>query len=128
MDNTFIKNNYFEIFICIAITTAGLCRIFNPELRSEEISNLKIINDYHEYIIIIFELSVVYFLFYSDKSIKDIYINIYIIACILIAFYYLSDKNIIEEFKKLCIYTNDIKSIWCHLVYVLILIYIVYIK
>jgi hypothetical protein len=127
MNENFLNKNYFEIFLCLAITTAGLYRLIYPELRKEEMNDLKI-NENIEYIIIIYELCAIYFLFYTTKENKNIYIYLYIIVCLIISIYYLSNKNILEEFKKLCIYTNDIKSIWCHIIYIFILIYIVHIK
>ena len=89
------------------------------------------ISEIHEYILIIFELSAIYIIFYTNKDIKNIYFGIYILGCIIITLYYLSNKSveyIFSEFKELCIFPDNMKSIWYHLVYVYILIYIIYIK
>ena len=130
MNKNFIQRNYFEILLSIVITSAGLCRLLHPELREIEMKDLPVTN-IHEYILIIFELSAVYFIFYTNTNIKNIYLGIYITVCSLIILYYLSKNSISKNFsemKKLCIFSNDTKTIWCHLVYVYILIYIIYIK
>lgn len=130
MNIEFIKSNYFEILIAIGITCGGLFRLLYPELRQKEMIDLPI-NEIHEYILIIFELSAIYIIFYTNKDIKNAYFAVYILGCIIITLYYLSNKSfeyIFSEFKELCIFPNDIKSIWYHLVYVYILIYIIYIK
>ena len=130
MNIDFIKKNYFEIFLCIGLIFASLSRLFSSKLRNEEIHDLSI-NPIFEYAIIIFELSSVYFIFYADPKIKNIYYGIYIICCIIITLYYLSKKipsDIFSEFTELSIFPDNMKSIWYHLVYVYILIYIIYIK
>ena len=130
MNKYFIQQNYFEILLCIIITCAGLFRLLYPELRDLEMKDLPIRN-IHEYILIIFELSAIYFIFYTNTNIKNIYLGVYVISCILITLYYLSKNSLsktLSELKKLCIFPNDIKSIWCHIVYVFILIYVIYIK
>ena len=130
MNIEFIKSNYFEIFLCIGLTTAGLFRLIFPELRQKEMIDLPI-NEIQEHILILYELSSIYFIFYTDKDIKNIYYSIYIIGCVLITLYYLSKRSlsdIFSEFKELSIFPNNMKSIWYHLVYVFILIYIIYIK
>lgn len=130
MDKEFIKSNYFEILICIGITMGGLFRLLYPELQDLEMKDLPITR-IHEYILITFELSATYFIFYTNNDIKNMYLGIYIIGCIIITMYYLSKKTfseIFSEMKKLCIFPDDIKSIWYHMVYVYILIYIIYIK
>jgi hypothetical protein len=130
MNIEFIKFNYFEIFLCIGLTTAGLCRLFYPELRQKEMNDLSI-SEIHESILILYELSAVYIIFFTNQEIKNIYYGIYIIGCILISLYYLSKRSIskiFSEFRELCIFPNEMKSIWYHLVYVYILIYMIYIK
>jgi len=130
MDKEFLKQNYFEILLCIGITCGGLFRLLYPELRELEMKDLPI-TDVHEHILIAFELSAVYFIFYSTKEVKNIYLGIYVVGCILVTLYYLSKKSLSDNFsemKKLCIFPDDIKSIWYHLVYVYILIYLIYIK
>jgi hypothetical protein len=130
MNKEFIRQNYFEILLCIGITCGGLFRLLYPELRELEMKDLPI-TDVHEHILIAFELSAVYFIFYSTKQVKNIYLGIYVVGCILVTFYYLSKKSLSDNFsemKKLCIFPDDIKSIWYHLVYVYILIYLIYIK
>ena len=127
MDVEFIKSNYFDLLLTITLTTAGLCRLFSPELRQKEINNLSI-TEIHESILILFELSAAYIIFFTNNDIKKIYYSIYIIACFLIILFYLSQKslsNILLELKELCIFQNDMKSIWYHLVYIFILIYII---
>jgi hypothetical protein len=130
MNIEFIKSNYFQLFLCIGLTTAGLFRLIFPELRHKEMIDLPI-NEIQEYIIILFELSSIYFIFYTNNDIRNAYYSIYIFGCILITLYYLSKRSIFEifsEFKELCIFPNNMKSIWYHLVYVFILLYIIYIK
>jgi hypothetical protein len=130
MNKEFIKQNYFEILLCIGITCGGLFRLLYPELRELEMRDLPI-TDIHEHILILFELSAIYFIFYSSREVKNIYFGIYVIGCILITLYYLSKRSISDiysQFLELCIFPNDIKSIWYHLVYVYILIYLIYIK
>jgi hypothetical protein len=130
MDKEFLKQNYFEILLCIGITCGGLFRLLYPELRELEMKDLPI-TDVHEHILIAFELAAIYFIFYSTKEVKNIYLGIYVVGCILVTLYYLSKKSLSDNFsemKKLCIFPDDIKSIWYHLVYVYILIYLIYIK
>ncbi len=116
--------------MAIGITCGGLFRLLYPELRELEMKDLPI-TDIHEYILIMFELSAVYFIFYTNTNIKNIYLGIYVVGCILVTLYYLSKRSLSDNFlemKKLCIFPNDIKSIWYHIVYVYILIYLIYIK
>jgi len=130
MDIKFIKSNYFEILLCIGITCGGLFRLLYPELRELEMKDLPI-TDIHEYILIGFELLATYFIFYSSREVKNIYLGIYVVGCILVTLYYLSKKSLsanFSEMKKLCIFPDDIKSIWYHIVYVYILIYLIYFK
>jgi hypothetical protein len=130
MNFKFLKDNYFELLLCIGITSGGLFRLLYPELREEEMKDLPI-TDIHEHILIAFELSATYFLFFSSTDIKNKYLGIYVVGCIIVTLYYLSKKSISQnysEMKKLCIFPDDIKSIWYHLVYVYILIYLIYIK
>ena len=130
MNLDFIKQNYFEILLAIGITCGGLFRLLYPELRELEMKDLPI-TDIHEYILIMFELSAVYFIFYTNTNIKKIYLGIFVISCILVTVYYLSKRSLsdtFEQIKKLCIYSNDINIIWYHILYIYILIYLVYIK
>lgn len=130
MNQEFIKNNYFDIFICGGLIFASLSRIFYSKLRDREIHDLHI-NELFEIALIIFELSGVYFIFYTNKETKNNYYKIYIFGCVVISLYYLSHKSlasIYSEFIQLSIFPNDFKTMWYHLVYVYILIYLVYIK
>jgi hypothetical protein len=89
------------------------------------------INEIHEYAIIVYELSAIYFIFYSTEDIRNLYYSIYIIACIIITIYYISNKSygeIFLEIPELSIFTNDMKTIWYHLIIVFIFIYMIYIK
>ena len=128
MDFKFVKNNYFEILLCIIITSAGLYKLYYPDLKKEESMNLKVLHEFHEYLIIIFELSSIYFLLFAKKEVKDIYIGIYCSIVTLVAFFYLYNRNILREIKDIFIYTNDIKSIFLRLIYVYILMYIMFYK
>jgi hypothetical protein len=126
----YIKKNYFEILLCTGITIGGLFRLMFPDLRKQEMNDTSFEN-IHEYLLILFELLAVYFIFFTNTHIKNLYLSIFMIVCIFIALYYLSKKSIstiLSEVKKLCIFSNDIKSIWFHLIYIYILIYIIYIK
>ena len=130
MNIEFIKSNYFDIFICAGLVFAGLSRVYYPLLRDVEIHDLPI-NQLFEYALILYELSSVYFIFFTNKKIRNNYYKIYIFGCIIISLYYLSQRpisSIFSELTKLSIFPNDFKIIWYHLVYVYILIYIVYIK
>jgi hypothetical protein len=130
MNKEFIRQNYFELLLCIGITCGGLFRLLYPELRELEMKDLPI-TDVHEHILIAFELLAVYFIFYSSREVKNIYLGIYVVGCILVTLYYLSKKSLSDNFsemKKLCIFPDDIKSIWYHIVYVYILIYLIYFK
>jgi hypothetical protein len=130
MNIEFIKSNYFEIFLCIGLTAAGLFRLIFPELRKKEMKYLPI-NEIHEYAIILYELSAIYFIFYSTEDIRNIYYSIYIIACIIITVYHISNKSYEEiflEIPELSIFSNDMKTIWYHLIIVFIFIYMIYIK
>jgi hypothetical protein len=130
MNIEFIKSNYFELFLCIGLTTAGLFRLIFPELRHKEMIDLPI-NEIQEHILILYELSSIYIIFYTDTDTKNIYYSIYIIGCVLIALYYLSKRSISDifsEFKELSIFPNDMKTIWYHLIIVFIFIYMIYIK
>jgi hypothetical protein len=130
MSIEFIKSNYFEIFVCSGLVFASLSRLFSSKLRQIEIHDLEI-NQIFEYAIIIYELSSVYFIFFTNKYTRNIYYSIYIIVCIIITLFYLYQKslsNIFSEFIELSIFPNNMKSIWYHLIYVYILIYLIYIK
>ena len=130
MNIEFIKNNYFDLFICAGLVFASLSRLFYPTLRDIEIHDLPI-NQLFEYGLILYELSSVYFIFFTNKEIRNNYYKIYIFGCIVISIYYLSQKSIssiFSEIIKLSIFPNDFKIMWYHLVYVYILIYLVYIK
>jgi len=126
----YIKENYFEILLCTGITIGGLFRLMYQDLRKKEMNDTSFTN-IHEYFLILFELLAIYFIFFTSTRIKNLYLSIFMIVCISIALYYLSKKSIstiLSEVKKLCIFSDDIKSIWFHLIYIYILIYIIYIK
>lgn len=123
----FYRKNFFELFICIAVTIAGIYRIISPEIREKERSIMHISSEI-QWVIVLGEILSFYFLFYTTPTIKNVYIGIYAIACILISFYYLKDKNIFEELKKVCIFTSDTPNILFHLTYVYIIAYILFIK
>jgi N6-adenosine-specific RNA methylase IME4 len=130
MNIEFIKSNYFDIFICSGLVFASLSRVFYSSLRDKEIHDLPI-NEVFEYTLILYELSSVYFIFFTNENIRKYYYKIYIAACITISMYYLSKmslENIFTELTKLSIFPNDFRVMWYHLVYVYILIYLVYIK
>ena len=130
MNIEYLKKNYFEILLCVGITCGGLFRLLYPELREKEMKDLPI-SDIHEYILIVFELLAFYFIFYKDTYIRNIYLGVYVLGCLIITFYYLSKKSIsntFSEIKELCIFPDDIKSTWYHIVYVFIILYIIYIK
>ena len=91
MYKEFIRQNYFELLLCIGITCGGLFRLLYPELRELEMKDLPI-TDVHEHILIGFELLATYFIFYSTKEVKNIYLGIYVVGCILVTLYYLSKK------------------------------------
>lgn len=130
MNINFFKSHYFEIFISLGLTISGLFRLFFSNLREKEMKYLHI-NEIHEYAIIVYELSAIYFIFYSTEDIRNLYYSIYIIACIIITIYYISNKSygeIFLEIPELSIFTNDMKTIWYHLIIVFIFIYMIYIK
>lgn len=131
MNIEFIKKNYFEIILCLGLTTAGVYRLSFPEIRNEEMKNLPMLSEFHEYLIAILELTSVFFIFMAGKDIKNIYLGGFVTGCILITIYYLSQRtpySILINLKRLCIFPNDLTSIWYHLIYVFIIIYIIYIK
>jgi hypothetical protein len=70
MNQEFIENNYFDIFICGGLIIASLSRIFYSKLRDREIHDLHI-NELFEIALIIFELSGIYFIFYTNKETKN---------------------------------------------------------
>ena len=43
MNKEFIRQNYFELLLCIGITCGGLFRLLYPELRELEMKDLPII-------------------------------------------------------------------------------------
>jgi hypothetical protein len=129
MDFNFIKKNYFELLLCIIITGTGIYKLLNSNLRQEELINLNFLSEFHSYLIIIFELSSVYFLLFAEKDIKDVYIGIYCIVVALVALYYLyNNSNILTEIRDIFRYSKDIKSIFLRLIYIYILLYVIYYK
>jgi len=131
MDIEFIKKNYFEIILCLGLTIGGIYRLLFPEIRNEEMKNLPMLSEFHEYLIAILELTSVFFIFMAGKDIKNIYLGGFVIGCLLVTIYYLSQRPIyttLINIKRLCIFPNDIISIWYHLIYVFIIIYLIYIK
>lgn len=122
------KSYYFEIIIFLTLTSAAVGRIIYPDMREKEIEVNPFINTYSSYVIIAFELSAFYFLFFSNKFLKNIYLLIYIALIIPLSIYYLSKINIQDEIKSLYIYTPDIKSILIHIYIIITMAYIVLYK
>jgi len=123
----FYKKNFFEIFFCGAILTAATFRILYPEIRLKEREAMHI-SESVQWVIIIAELSSVYFLFFTTDTIKKVYIGIFAILCVCISIYYLKDKDLITEIKNVSIFTPDTSNILSHLIYTYILLYIIFIK
>ena len=126
MDN--IKNNFFEGVVAFALTTAGIYRIaYHDEIREKETAT-KIISDFDENIIMIYELSAIFFIFYTNDLIKKIYLLVYLVAAIYISFKYISNINFVYELRKLVPFTPTIDSIVEHLVFMVILVYLIVFK
>ena len=124
MNYNFIKNNYFEIFISITVTIAGIYRLFCPDIRQKEIDNMKIINMNHEFLIMLFEISAIYFIFFTTPFIKKLYIGTYLFFCSIVTLLYIYNKNIIKLVKNLIIYTNNAESIGIHFIILVIMFYL----
>lgn len=122
------KSYYFEIIIFLTLTSAALGRIIYPDMREKEIEVNPFINRYSSYVIIAFELCAFYFLFFSNKFLKNIYLFTYIALIIPLSIYYLSKINVQDEIKSLYIYTPDIKSILIHIYIIITMAYIVFYK
>jgi hypothetical protein len=126
----FIRQNFFEILIAGGVTTAAIVRMLYPDIREREKREMGI-TDVHEAIIILYELLAIPIIFFTTRLIKNIYLTIYIVGCVGVSLYYLWNKSgpqRLAESKDLCIFPSDMKSIWYHLVYVYLLVYIVFIK
>jgi hypothetical protein len=123
----FYKKNFFEVFFCIALTIGGLYRLMNPEIRERERAAMHI-GEALQWVIVVAELSSVYFLFYSTPYIKKAYLAIFATACIVIGLYYLSLQDILTELKNVSIFTPEMPNILFHLTYVYIIGYLLFIK
>lgn len=119
-------SSYFETIIVIILVSAALGRIFNSDIRQQEISENPFLNEVSSYAIIVFELLSIYFIFYSNKMYKNMYLFTYILLVLpLSIFYILKNTNLIKDLKSLFIYTPNIKSIFIHILILLIMIYII---
>jgi len=126
MDN--IKNNFFEGVTAFALTTAGIYRmIYYDEIREKETAT-KIISNFDENIIMVYELSAFLFIFFTNDLIKKIYLLVYLIAAIYISSKYISNINFVYELRKLVPFTPTIDSIVEHLVFMIILVYLIIFK
>jgi hypothetical protein len=120
------KTLYFETLIALTLTTAAVGRIMYPEVREEEIQKNPFMNTYSSYGIIAYELLSFYFIFFTSSSIKNIYLLIYILLVLPLSIYYLYKYNKFDDMKSLYIYTPDIKSIWIHILIIIIMGYIIF--
>lgn len=126
----FIRQNFFEILIAGGVTTAAIVRMLYPDIREREKQEMGI-SDINQTILILYELLSIPIIFFTTRLIKNIYLTIYIVACVGVSLRYLWNKSgpqLLAEFKDLCIFPSDLKSIWYHLVYVYLLVYIVFIR
>lgn len=119
------KTFYFEFIIALTLTSAAVGRIMYPEVREEEIQKNPFMNTYSSYGIIAYELLAFYFIFFTNSLIKNMYFLVYIVLVILLSIYYLYKYNKFDDLKPLYIYTPDIKSIWIHILLIIIMGYLV---
>ena len=127
---SFIENNFFELLLCVVMIIAGSFRILYPEIQQKEIIDFPLFAS-TEYLIILFELSSIYFLFFTTSYIKHIYLGVFAILCSIVLIYYLSKRSfstIISDIKELSIFPNDSKLIFTHFLFVYIIIYLIFIK
>jgi hypothetical protein len=120
------KNVYFEALLVIFLTSGGLGRIMHSDIREHEMQINPFMNQYSSYGIIIFELLSFYFILYSNTTYKNIYLLIYVALVSFVTIYYVySSPKILDTIKELFVYTPDIKSIFIHILLVLIMLYVV---
>ena len=119
---------YFKIIIALTLTSAAVGRIMYPDVRAEEIEKNLFMNQYSSYGIIIYELLSFYFLFFTTSFIKNMYLLLYVVLVILLSAYYLYKYIKFDDLKSLYIYTPDVKSIWIHLLIIIIMVYMVLFK
>jgi hypothetical protein len=123
-----IKDKYFEIIVCFGLTAAGIYRmLYFNEIKEKEIES-KVIIEFDETLIMIYELSAILFIFFTTETVKKIYLLIYLISAIYISYRYTLNINFLYELRKLVPFTSTINSIIEHLVFVILLIYIIFIK
>jgi hypothetical protein len=124
----YIKDKYFEIIVCFGLTAAGIYRmLYFNEIKEKEIES-KVIIEFDEILIMIYELSAIIFIFFTTDTVKKIYLLIYLASAIYISIRYISKINFLYELRNLVPFTSTVNSITEHLVFVIILIYIIFIK
>jgi len=115
----------FELLIAGALTTGGLGRILAPEICEKELAENPFLNRYTQNAIIIFELLAVYFIFFANKTVKSIYLWIYIIAVLFLSGYYIIRDNLLADLKDLCYFPSDIKAVFIHILLITIMFSII---
>jgi hypothetical protein len=113
-------NLLLKLFVSVGMTFAGILRFMNPEIGIAEMNSLDLLTPMHELLIALFELIAIPVMFHAPRAIRNLYLGFYCICIVIISAIYLK-QHTIGEIKKLVPFTNDIKSIWYHLILVVIM-------
>lgn len=124
----YIKQNYFELLTAGILVVAGATRILFPDLRAEEAKNLPFGSELSEWAIIVFELAAPYFLLVADKRWKHYYLVTLAIGVLALTAYYIATCTKLLDFRNTCIYTNTPLAVVLHGVYVMIFLWLAFIK
>jgi hypothetical protein len=106
------------------MTVAAIMRFMNPEIGVAEMKSLDLLTPTHELVIALFEVIAIPIMFYAPLQIRNLYLGFYCLCIIIISAIYLKDHTI-GEIKELVPFTNDIKTIWYHLILALIIVSII---
>lgn len=110
-----------KVFVSVGMTVAGILRLTNPEIGNAEMNSLTFLTPLHELFIGLFELIAIPVMFYASRQIRNAYLGFWCFCVLLISAVHMR-QHTLYEVKKLVPFTSDIKTIWYHLILVVIMI------
>jgi hypothetical protein len=117
--------NILEIFIGAGLTIAGIIRLTNTNIRNGEMDSLPFMNEPLENLLALFELLGIYFVLFTTRRIRNLYLTVYCIGTLGVAAYYLPSHTP-SEIAELITFKNNLSVIFYHvLICILMLVIIV---
>ncbi len=121
------KKDYFNYVLLLGFFSAGITRLLNYDiLKKEEEADKEIFNNFTYVLIILFELSSIYFLHINRDYTKLYLITYFICNSIAISRYFsMRKKNIMDVLKEVVPFTHNELSIGFHIFLLIVIFYLI---